>query len=304
MGAMSTGKADPASGSGAKCPENRGQQTDRRADEIERLGSRGLMSDKAKPPAPTKGHIQSVDRAIDILKTFSLQEQELTLGRIAAKVGLSKPTAYRLIATMRQRGLISQREDTKTYSLGSEFLVFAAIRSRQSNLLDLAIPVVRQIRDKVNETISLSIRVGDFRVNMYQLESLHAVRRGAYSGEPSPLYAGASKLLLASMSDPEIADYLARTTLVRFTPTTITDPDLLWREIRRTRKRGYAESRHERFVGAASLATPVRDSVSGVVAVLYASVPEERYSKTLRQSCLDALQDGAARVSRELGYRG
>jgi DNA-binding IclR family transcriptional regulator len=269
------------------------------------------MNDTAKRPALTRapakkrinGQIQSVDRAIDILKTFSLKEQELTLGQIAAKVGLSKPTAYRLIATMRQRGLISQREDTKAYSLGSEFLVFAAIRSRQSNLLDLAIPVIRRIRDQINETTSLAIRVGDFRVNMYQLESLQTVRRGAYSGEPSPLYAGASKLLLAAMSDTDIADYMKRTTFQSFTATTIADPELLWREIRKIRKNGYSESRHERFIGAVSLAAPVRDSVSGVVAALYASIPEERYTKALRQSCLDALLEGAARVSNELGYR-
>lgn len=262
------------------------------------------MTVRAKRPAPPNGQIQSVDRAIGILKTFSLQAQEQTLGQVAERVGLSKPTTYRLIATMRQHGLISQRDDTKTYSLGSEFLVFAAIRSRQSGLLDLAIPVIRQIRDKVNETTSLAIRVGDVRVNMHQLESLQAVRRGAYSGEPSPLYAGASKLLLAFMGDGDIADYIARTTFQPFTATTITQPDLLWREIRKIRKRGYAESRHERFVGAASLAAPVRDSVSGVVAAIYASIPEERYTKALRQLCLDALLDGAARVSTELGYRG
>lgn len=256
-----------------------------------------------KEKNPAKGPIQSVDRAIDILMTFSVREQELSLTQIADRVGLNKATAYRLITTMRRRGLIRQRDDNKLYSLGSEFLVFAAIRSRQSSLMDLALPAIRRIRDKVNETTSLAVRVGDYRMNMYQLESLHPVRRGAQSGEHSPLYAGASKSLLAFMSDGEILEYLERTELERFTPTTITEPDHLWEEIRKIRANGYAESRHERFAGAAALSVPVRDALSGVVGAIYISAPEERYSAKLRMVCLETLLEEAALISRELGYR-
>ena len=56
-------------------------------------------------------------------------------------------------------------------------------------------------------------------------------------GEQKSLHAGAaSKLLLAGMSDAEIAGWLARADLQRFTKTTLTSPAGLKREIAAIRK--------------------------------------------------------------------
>lgn len=157
----------------------------------------------------------------------------------------------------------------------------------------------------LNDTIALAIRVGDYRVHVYQLEGLHPLRRGAHSGERSPLYAGASnKLLLAAMEDSEVLDYLARTELVPFTSKTIVDKERLWAEVRGIRERGYAESREEKYIGGVSLAAPIRDATGTVIAALYASIPEQRYDDEYRSRCKEALLGGAAYVSRELGNRG
>jgi DNA-binding IclR family transcriptional regulator len=249
--------------------------------------------------------VQAVDRAIDILETFTHQDPYLSLGQVAERSKLSKPTTYRLLATMARRGLIDQRADNGAYCLGSEIAALAAIRMRQNNLLDYAMPVIRKIRDLLNDTVALAIRVGDYRVHVYQLEGLHPLRRGAHSGERSPLYAGASnKLLLAAMQDPEISDYLARTQLVPFTSKTIVDKERLWAEIRDIRERGYAESSEEKYVGGVSLAAPIRDATGTVVAALYASIPKQRYDDEYRSRCIEALINGSMNISRELGDRG
>jgi DNA-binding IclR family transcriptional regulator len=264
---------------------------------------------KARTPAKKTGtkaryRIQAVDRAIACLQAFTQEDPELTLGEVAERTGLAKPTAFRLLATLEARGLINENTATNMYSLGSGILALAAVRARQSGLLDRALPIMRRIRDTVNETVSLSVRVGDHRVHLYQLESLHPIRRTTEIGERSPLYAGASnRLLLAAMSDGEIKDYLKRTPLVAFTPNTITSADKLWAEIRSARERGVAESNQERYVGGEAVAAPVRDATGSVIAALYVSVPTARYSPELRAQCIDVVLDGVARLSRELGYR-
>jgi DNA-binding IclR family transcriptional regulator len=248
--------------------------------------------------------IQAVDRAIACLQAFTQEQPELTLREVAERTRLAKPTAFRLLATLEARGLVSENTATNRYSLGSGILALAAVRARQSGLLDRALPIMRRIRDTVNETVSLSVRVGDHRVHLYQLESLHPIRRTTEIGERSPLYAGASnRVLLAAMGDTEIADYLARTPLVAFTPNTITSAEKLWAEIRTVRRRGYAESNGERYVGGEALAGPVRDAAGSVIAALYVSIPTARYTPSLRSQCIEAVLDGVARLSRELGYR-
>lgn len=248
--------------------------------------------------------VQAVDRAVDCLKAFSQEQPELSLTDVASRARLSKPTAFRLLATLQARGLVSQSLSTGLYSLGSEIQALAAIRARQSSLLDRALPVMRRIRDAVNETTAISVRTGDYRMHLYQLESLQPIRRVTEIGARSPLYAGASnRVLLAGMSDTEVAEYLARTPLIRFTGNTITDPRALWHEIQQTRARGYAESRSERDLGADAFAAPIHDATGVVVASLYISLPESRYTQELRQRCIELVLEGAGAISRELGYR-
>ncbi|MQA81453.1 MAG: helix-turn-helix domain-containing protein [Streptosporangiales bacterium] len=248
--------------------------------------------------------VQSVARAIELLKAFTQEEPELGLADIARITGLSKPTAFRLLATLQAGGLVSQSARTGSYSLGSEIAVLAAVRARQSDLLDRALPVMRLIRDDLDETTSLAIRVGDHRVHLYQLESLQTVRRTTEIGDRAPLYAGAAnRVLLAAMDDGEIAAYLQRTPLVAFTPRTTTDPDKLRAKIRRIRRDGYAESRGERDPAGAAVAAPIRDAAGDVVAVIYVNVPAERYTPRLRSRCVGAVVDGADALSRELGFR-
>jgi IclR family pca regulon transcriptional regulator len=110
-------------------------------------------------------------------------------------------------------------------------------------------------------------------------------------------------MLLAGMPDEEIEDYLARTDLVAFQSTTITDKALLWREIRSIRKRGYSESHGELFSGGGALASAIRDFSGKTVGVIDILTPAHRYTPEHRDLCIRELVDGVRRASERLGYR-
>lgn len=248
--------------------------------------------------------VRAVERAIELLKAFSQETPDLSLIEMAERTGLAKPTVFRLLATLDASGLISQNPGNGRYSLGSEITALSAIRARQSELLDRALPIMRRVRDEVDETTSLAIRVGDFRVHLYQLESLKTVRRTTEIGDLAPLYSGAAnRLLLSAMDDAEIDAYLERTTLERFTPRTIVDPGQIWAEITRIRELGYAESRGERNAGGVALAAPVRAASGAIVAAVYVTVPESRFTAELRASCIASVTGAGAELSSELGFR-
>ena len=247
--------------------------------------------------------VQALNRGIDILMVFSQESPALTLGEVAGRAGLSKPTAFRLLSTLKDRGLIRQDPAGGRYELGFSMLALAAVRARQVNLRDRAGRHMRKIRDTVNETVVLSVREGDYRVHVDQVEGRHPFRRIAPPGERAPLYAGAaSKVLLASLSDEEVADYLTRVPLVPLSPSTITNPARLRKEIVQIRRRGYAEGLNERNHGGAAAAAAVRDHTAATVAVLHISVPMARYTPKVRTLCIKTVREGAAALSRELGY--
>jgi IclR family acetate operon transcriptional repressor len=245
-----------------------------------------------------------LSRAFDILAIFSHAKPSLSLGEVVAAVRLPKTTVFRVLSSLVERGYCECDPQTGKYSLGFELLRLADIRRRQTKVHDVAAPAMREIRNAVNETVILSVRAGDARVHIDFVEGLHAMRRMADLGVPAPLYAGAaSKVLLAGMDDNEIKAYLDRTDLTAFQDGTITDQDLLWREVRSIRKRGFAESKGELFAGGGALAAPIKDFSGRTIAVVDILTPEHRYTDKHRERCIAILLEETQRASERLGYR-
>lgn len=246
--------------------------------------------------------IESLNRAIDILSAFTHARPELSLNEIAEIADLPKTTAFRMLTTLVNRHLCDQDPATGHYSLGFALLHFAEVRRRQARVRDLAMPVMRDIRDQLNETVVLSIRCDDYRVHIDAAEGFDPMRRMAEPGVRVPLYAGAaSKVLLAGLRDIEIDAFFQRTTLKPFQKNTLVSPTALRREIVMVRRNGYAESRSELIAGCAAVAVPIKDYTGETVAVIDVLTPEGRYTPAFRETCLRLLLGGARRISERLG---
>lgn len=249
--------------------------------------------------------IDVLNRAVDVLSVFSHARPSLGLKNIVAETQLPKTTVFRILTTLVERDLCDLDPVTGEYSLGFAMLRFADIRRRQTSIRDVVIPIMREIRDEVGETVVLSVRSGDFRVHVDSVEGLQALRRTVELGVRAPLYAGAaSKVLLAGLEDEEIASYLERTPLAPIQQATITDRDVLLEEIRQVRSCGYAESKGELVMaGGAALAAPVRDYSGRTVAVMDVLTPLVRYAAEQRARTIEQLLEGSRRASERLGYR-
>ena len=192
---------------------------------------RTLLSAATRSPArpaadPATGHtgnaysIEVLSRAISVLSAFGHARPSLSLSEMVAATGLPKTTVFRVLSSLVERDFCELDSQTGKYSLGFALVRLADIRRRQSNVHDVALPVMREIRNEANETVILSVKSGDFRVHIDFVEGLHPMRRTADLGVRAPLYAGAaSKVLLAGMEDEEIEAYLERTDLTAFQKT-------------------------------------------------------------------------------------
>jgi DNA-binding IclR family transcriptional regulator len=248
--------------------------------------------------------IRAVDRAVAVLTAFTIEDPALSLADIAERTELSKPTVFRLLTSLRRHGFIAQDEDRGEYRLGFELVSLAAIRRRQTKVWEVALPYLRRIRDAVDETVLLCVRIDDERYILDQVESTQPIRRVARIGERVPLYAGAaSRILLAAMDDHEVDDYLGRTSLRSLGPATITDPDALRADLRSVRELGYAIGNNERNVGGNGIAVGVRDYTGRTVAALQVTAPNERWTDDVRTRALEILQSAATELSAELGDR-
>jgi DNA-binding IclR family transcriptional regulator len=274
------------------------------------VGSAGSAAQTAAGRAPDEESgpsysIGVLKKATTILSVFSHRKPSLGLKELSTLTGIPKTTTFRILSTLVEQGLCEFDETSETYSLGFYLLHLASIRQRQTDVHSVAVPVMRELRDAVGETVVLSIRSGESRVHIEAVEGVHPMRRTADLGLTAPLYAGAaSKVLLAGMEDEEIKSYLQRTPLTKFQKSTITDPKSLIAEIHSIRQRGYSESKGELISGGAALAAPIRDHSGRTVAVIDVLTPEYRYTPEYRAKCIQLLLESTRKCSQRMGLRG
>jgi DNA-binding IclR family transcriptional regulator len=248
--------------------------------------------------------VRAVERAVRLLDVLAEVGGPRSLSELAGLAELSVPTAFRLLRTLQQQGLVTAQAPGNRYALGYRILELAHALVGQIDIVGLARPVLTATRNRVNETTALVVQVNDHWVPIASAEATHSLRRVIDLGERTPLYADSTgKVFLAAMSDQELDDYLARTSLVAFSDSTVVDTALLRAQVSEARAAGVAVSVNERGFGGAGVAAPVRDHDGRVPAVVTIASPASRFDDALRQSCVQAVREATEQISRALGYR-
>jgi DNA-binding IclR family transcriptional regulator len=224
--------------------------------------------------------------------------------QICARLGLPKATVFRILTTLVDQGWLAYDSATATYTLG-----FAALRHADSLLCGLDIlakarPFMRAVRDAVNETVVLSLRDGDSRINVESVDGGQAIAQTLQLGVRAPLYTGAaSQAFLAAMGDAEVDAYLARTELAAYNPATLTTPEAVRARIAQVRAQGYARTVGEFTLSATqtvAIAVPVRDPSGSVIAVMHVSALQSRMTEESERACREALLRESAALTAAL----
>jgi len=188
----------------------------------------------------SKDKIQMLDRTVTILNSFTLDQPVQGVRDVARKTGLSSSTVGRIMAYLKELGILNQDPETLSYMIGSKMLAWAGIYTVTSDVRTLALPVMVRLQEKTRETISLYVLEGDERVCVERLESPETVRIVARVGRRIPLYAGsAGKVFLAFLPLARRNEILKKTKLVPMTEKTITDMDELIANLQKIQEQGY-----------------------------------------------------------------
>ncbi|WP_414450952.1 IclR family transcriptional regulator [Burkholderia sp. 22PA0099] len=149
------------------------------------------------PLGVTPSGIDVLDRAASILFAFRRDEAPLTLTEIAARTGLYKSTALRLLGALCHHRLLMRLDDGR-YRVGPATLGLAAIYESTLDLTDVLMPLMRRLNEETGESVSFHVRDGEQRVCLYRISSRHVLRAEVQPGDILPLERGASgRVLLA-----------------------------------------------------------------------------------------------------------
>lgn len=245
----------------------------------------------------------AVERAVAVLECFSRKEPVLGVQEIGQKLGLQKSTVHRLLTVMAGQGFIARDLGSQRYRLGHKLIHLGHLSARQYQLRDVALPVMRRVWEKSGETVTLSIRIGDQRMYLDQIESLEEVRVTVDIGKSLPIYCGAGgKIFLAFMDPVEVDRILGSVPLQPLTPATVVDPARLRDDLALVRVQGYAMSLGERVAGVHAIAAPLRSSSGQVVAAIGISGPASRLSSGRLAERAPLLVQAATEMSDTFGW--
>ena len=251
----------------------------------------------------TGSKIQTLERMVSILDCFSLDKPALGVREVARKTTLSPSTTGRIMAYMKEMGILNQDPETHLYMMGSKVLAWAGIYMVTNDVRTVALPVMVRLQEQTRETISLYILEGSERVCVERLESPETVRIVARVGRRIPLYAGsAGKVFLAFMPENRREMILEDIELIPMTEETITDMDALRKNLNQIREKGYAVSRGEWIIDASGTAAPIFDQRGLITAAISISGPGQRFTDEKIKEIADLLVKETTQISFELGY--
>ncbi len=246
--------------------------------------------------------LNSVARAVEVLNLFGREPGTLGVTEIAMELGLAKAVVHRILQAFRAKGYVELDAATHRYRLGPGAVVLGLSYLDRLDVRTVAHDALRELCATTNETATLSIRFGDHRVYVDQVNPARDVQMVVQLGRPFPLHAGASsRAFLAFLSEDEQKRYLSQS-LEQVTDNTLVDPSAVRAALRVIRAAGFAKSIGESDPGTVAAAAPVFDRHGEVTAVMSVCGPRERFHDRLDAAGAQ-LRHKARETSRRLGYR-
>ncbi|MBW1999226.1 MAG: IclR family transcriptional regulator, partial [Deltaproteobacteria bacterium] len=203
----------------------------------------------------------SIEKTLKVLSCFVPYNEELGTVEIAKRLRLHKATVSRILLILAENGYVRQDPDTKKFTLGPAIIdLGTAIHlSLNNNLTSIAKPHIDRLRNSLRETIVLEVVRGRSAVMAYIAEGPGPIRIKGTIGDIRPAHAAAGAKAILAFSPPDMKAKLLNSRLKPLTPNTITDPELLQRQLEEIKKQGFAIDNEEVNVGINAVGVPIFD---------------------------------------------
>lgn len=246
--------------------------------------------------------IQSVDRAVRILKALAGGTGRLGVGELSTGLGLAKGTVHGLLRTLQAHGLVEQHADSDKYQLGPELLNLSNRFLDLNELRSRALAWSELLAARTQEAVRVGIAHGPGVLVVHHVFRPNAILQILEVGSVLPLHATALGKTLLAYADDDVREGVLAGPLPRLTGHTIVAPAALRKELEVIRERGFAREREEAVLGEGGLAAPIFDRRGEPVGVVGLAGPRERLLRGGRSpEFAPAVIESARGISRDLG---
>ncbi len=251
-------------------------------------------------PPPGDSYVQSFARGLEVIRSFSAEAPQQTLSEVAARTGLTRAGARRILLTLQTLGYVES--DGRLFRLTARILDLGFAYLSSMPIWNLAEPVMETLVDQVKESCSAAVLDGTDIVYVLRVPTHKIMRNTLGVGSRLPAYCTSmGRVLLADLPDDELVKRLKTSRPKALTKHTVTDLDALLARIQQVRRQGWCIVNQELEEGLISLAAPVTNRAGRVIAALNISGQANRTSaKVAQDKLLPPLLQAARTISQRL----
>ena len=258
----------------------------------------------ADPPKPSDTYVQSFARGLAVIRSFGAAAPSQTLSEVAARAGLTRAGARRILLTLEGLGYVTSegrqfRLTARTLDLG-----FAYLSSLP--LWNFAEPAMEALAAEARESCSAAVLDGSDIVYVLRVPTHRIMSITLSIGSRLPAFCTSmGRVLLAGLPPDEARARLQAAPRPPLTARTVVAVAPLLAELERVRNQGWCLVDQELEEGLVSMAAPIADRSGRTIAALNLSAQAlATPPQQMLQRCLPSLLAAAAQISRTLPMIG
>ena len=247
----------------------------------------------------------AVERALNILEATAQRRDGMNNSELSRRLAIPKSSASYILRVLDRRGYLRRDAESGRYRLGLKVLSLgrdaqAGVDLAGVNLVEVALPVMRALSEKIHMTVHLAVLDQGEAVYVEKVEAPGFFKINTWVGRRMYLHStSVGKTLLAWMPKSEVEAIVRQQGLKKRTPKTITSVPRLVVDLERVRELGHAVDDEENSLGARCLGAPIFDADGNVTAALGVSGTLTQTDENNIARIIDALKDAARRISRQ-----
>ncbi len=249
--------------------------------------------------------VPALVRGLKILSTLSSQNSKLTLSEVAASLGVTRSSAYRLLYTLGHLGFVEYDSRSKSYGLGPQVLALGYGYLASRDIIDVATAHLVRLRDRTGWSAHLGELRGRDVVYLARVATRRSIASTVHVGTRLPAHATTmGRVLLCGLSDDEIRELYHDDLTKQFNLAPYAGINEFLRQIAADRGSGVVVQNSGYEPGVASVAAPIRDVTNRIVGAINVSAVALLTNEAELNGPLKAeVIATAAMISRDLGQQ-
>jgi DNA-binding IclR family transcriptional regulator len=247
--------------------------------------------------------VPSLKTGFEMLEFLSRHPRGRLLTEVAEELSCPVSSAYRIAVALENLGLLSRDPETKQMRLTNKLLQIGQRAITETNLVEHALDLMRELRDRVQDTVLIGVREGKevivldeaIGTRMFCFVSKLGYRIGVSCSAPG-------KAILAFLPAHERDELIAAIKFIRYNERTITSKEQLRRELAGVVEKGYAFDDSEQFEGIYCIGAPVFDRSGYPVAAVWTTGLMMNIDRKHIPEIGATVRAHADRISARLGY--